>query len=131
MNQHLLVDLRATLGRFRKAISVGVDVPDYVFQESLYLALDSMILGESNYKADFTRFVDFHKNHLVPNPEYAALFKEAFDEFVNDVRGYMQGHGLYNGNGFSYVPCQLRKSTLVMQLVNPPEYFTEPDEDGN
>lgn len=125
MTHHILADLRPILKKFKASICVGVEVPDYVYQECINLAMDSMIFDDEAFSPDFARLHNFHRDNLAPNLGYSKVFAKAFDEFVQDVRGYMQSHGLYNGNGFSYIPELHRLTNVVMRELEPPQYFTE------
>ena len=125
MTHHIVVDLRPALAKFKASISSGVEVPSYVFEECTNLALDSLIFDDEEFSPDFARLHNFHHQYLAPNLDYAKTFKTAFNLFVQDVRGYMQGHGLYAGNGFSYIPELHRLNNVLMRQIDPPQYFTE------
>ena len=133
MSHHVIADMRQAVVQFKRDLPSHIVVPDYALQEIINCAFDALIFSDDLYftNPDWSRLHNFHRDYLENKPNNQQDFDLAYSGLVRSVRGHMESHGFMGSGDFAYIPKALKTSSVLLEEIDPPTQYLEPQNHGS
>ena len=123
VDKTVVVDIRESVSCFYREVGQETEIPDYVMQELINMAYDSLMFEDQNKRLEpnLTRLGNFFRYQLEPNPAYFSLVQKGYFAMVASLCDQLRDHGIMGEFGLGYIPKENRNNkTLVLSNFEMP-----------